>query len=105
MKKLIFLLFFLGLIGGGFAYLYFTDFQLVKKYITPKIPEKVINYLPDVVANQITDNTTEAQTVDGLGPLDVPKSKFDTQYVTNDNPIFEAFRKGTKEDILKTIES
>ena len=106
MKKLIFLLFFLGLIGGGFAYLYFTDFQLVKKYITPKIPEKVMNYLPDIVKNQITDNNTAtAQNIDGLGPLDVPKSKFDTQYVANDNPIFEAFRKGTKEDILKTIES
>lgn len=36
MKKLIFLLFFLGILVGGFAYLYLSDFQLIKKYVTPK---------------------------------------------------------------------
>ena len=104
MKKLIFLLFFLGLLGGGFAYLYLTDFRLVKKYVTPKIPEKVMGYIPEKVKSYIQDNET-APTLDELAPLEVPANKFDTQYVANDNPIFEAFRKGTKEDILKTIES
>lgn len=30
MKKILFLLFFLGLLAGGGAYLYFTDFNLIK---------------------------------------------------------------------------
>ena len=46
MKKILFLLFFLGLLAGGGAYLYFTDFYLIKKYITPRIPETVMSKIP-----------------------------------------------------------
>lgn len=105
MKKFLFLLFFLGLLAGGGAYLYFTDFALVKKYITPRIPESVMVRIPERIKKHITvDEMTNI--LDEFGsPLDVPVSKFDSQYVSNDNPIFEAFRKGTKDDIIKAIES
>ena len=49
MKKILFLLFFLGLLAGGGAYLYFTDFNLIKKYITPRIPETVMSKIPEKV--------------------------------------------------------
>lgn len=106
MKKFLFLLFFLGLLAGGGAYLYFTDFNLVKKYITPHIPETVMAKIPEKIKKYITVEDNASKALNELGaPLDVPVTKFDSQYVSNDNPIFEAFRKGTKEDILKAIES
>ena len=51
MKKILFLLFFLGLLAGGGAYLYFTDFNLIKKYITPRIPETIMSKIPEKVKN------------------------------------------------------
>lgn len=106
MKKILFLLFFLGLLAGGGAYLYFTDFNLIKKYITPRIPETVMSKIPEKIKKYITVEDNASNALNELGaPLDVPVTKFDSQYVSNDNPIFEAFRKGTKEDILKAIES
>ena len=107
MKKLIFILIFLlGLIGGLFAFLHFTDYKIVKKYVTHKIPDKFMSKIPDKIKHKVfyTEEEFLDITTGGLGePLDVPKTKFDTEYVSNDNPIFEAFRKGNKEDIIKTI--
>ncbi len=106
MKKILFLLFFLGLLGGGGAYLYLSDFALVKKYITPRIPENVMAKIPAKIRKYIEVKDDIAKVLDEYGaPLDVPVSKYDSQYVSNDNPIFEAFRKGTKDDIVKAIES
>lgn len=106
MKKFLFLLFFLGLLAGGGAYLYFSDFALIKKYITPRIPESIMSKIPDKVKGYIEEKDNVTKALDELGaPLDVPVNKFDSQYVSNDNPIFQAFRKGTKDEIINTIDN
>ena len=61
MKKILFLLFFLGLLAGGGAYLYFTDFNLIKKYITPRIPETVMSKIPEKVKKYITADYNDEQ--------------------------------------------
>lgn len=106
MKKIIFLLFLIGLLAGGGAYLYFTDFNIVKKYVTPHIPESVMSKVPAVIADKITESTSVS--TDNISTLELAVNKetekYDTQHVSNDNPVFNAFRKGSKEDILKAID-
>lgn len=101
MKKILFLLIFLGLLAGGGYYLYKTDFNLIRKYVSPKIPEKIMNKIPEKIKKHIEPNIKKVDPT--LLPLEVPQTEYDTNFVPNDHPLFKVFKTGVKKDILDAI--